>query len=200
MNLNYEKYANGLIPTIVQDAETRVVLMLGFMNEDAIDQTQETARVTFYSRSRQQLWTKGETSGNYLDVVSIETDCDEDTLLIFARPSGPVCHTGSATCFGESNSKQSPTDLLLVLEKVIDERRYERTEQSYVASLFEKGINKIAQKVGEEAVELVIEATGDDLDKFKSEASDLLFHYLILLRAKGISITDVIEELEGRRK
>lgn len=200
MNLNYEKYADGLIPTIVQDAETRVVLMLGFMNEDAIDQTQETARVTFYSRSRQQLWTKGETSGNYLDVVSIETDCDEDTFLIFARPSGPVCHTGSATCFGESNSKQSPTDLLLVLEKVIDERRSERTEQSYVASLFEKGINKIAQKVGEEAVELVIEATGDDLDKFKSEASDLLFHYLILLRAKGISITDVIEELEGRRK
>lgn len=200
MNLNYEKYADGLIPTIVQDAETRVVLMLGFMNEDAVDQTQETARVTFYSRSRQQLWTKGETSGNYLDVVSIETDCDEDTLLIFARPSGPVCHTGSATCFGESNSKQSPTDLLLVLEKVIDERRCERTEQSYVASLFEKGINKIAQKVGEEAVELVIEATGDDLGKFKSEASDLLFHYLILLRAKGISITDVIEELEGRRK
>ncbi len=200
MNLNYEKYADGLIPTIVQDAETRVVLMLGFMNEDAVDQTQETARVTFYSRSRQQLWTKGETSGNYLDVVSIETDCDEDTLLIFARPSGPVCHTGSETCFGESNSKQSPTDLLLVLEKVIDERRCERTEQSYVASLFEKGINKIAQKVGEEAVELVIEATGDDLGKFKSEASDLLFHYLILLRAKGISITDVIEELEGRRK
>lgn len=200
MNLNYEKYADGLIPTIVQDAETRVVLMLGFMNEDAVDQTQETARVTFYSRSRQQLWTKGETSGSYLDVVSIETDCDEDTLLIFARPSGPVCHTGSATCFGESNSKQSPTDLLLVLEKVIDERRCERTEQSYVASLFEKGINKIAQKVGEEAVELVIEATGDDLGKFKSEASDLLFHYLILLRAKGISITDVIEELEGRRK
>lgn len=200
MNLNYEKYADGLIPTIVQDAETRVVLMLGFMNEDAVDQTQETARVTFYSRSRQQLWTKGETSGNYLDVVSIETDCDEDTLLIFARPSGPVCHTGSATCFGESNSKQSPTDFLLVLEKVIDERRCERTEQSYVASLFEKGINKIAQKLGEEAVELVIEATGDDLGKFKSEASDLLFHYLILLRAKGISITDVIEELEGRRK
>ena len=201
MNLNYQKYADGLIPAIIQDAETRAILMLGFMNEEALRTTQETGRVTFFSRKRQELWTKGDTSGNHLDVVSITADCDEDTLLIKAKPTGPVCHTGSATCFGEvAGSNQNPTDLLTELENVIDDRRNRSPEDSHVAKLFWKGINKIAQKVGEEAVELIIEAKDDDLDKFKAEAADLLFHYLILLRAKGLSITDVNEELKARRK
>lgn len=200
MNLSYRKYADGLIPVIVQDADTQAVLMLGFMNEEAFTQTQKTGRVTFYSRLRQQLWTKGETSGNFLDVVSIETDCDEDTLLITARPAGPVCHTGAATCFGDIDSKLQTTDLLIELENVIDKRRREKPEGSYVASLFEKGINKIAQKVGEEAVELVIEAKDNDRGKFTSEAADLLFHYIILLRAKDISLVDILAELARRRK
>lgn len=200
MNLNYKKYVDGLIPAIVQDADTRAVLMMAFMNEEALNQTQGTGRVTFYSRSRQQLWTKGETSGNYLEVISIRADCDEDTLLIAARPAGPVCHTGAATCFGETNAKSEPTDFLIQLENVIDDRRGEKIDTSYVAGLFEKGINKIAQKVGEEAIELVIEAKDDDWAKFRSEAADLLFHFLILMRAKDISITDVIEELENRRR
>ncbi len=199
MNLKYEKYADGLVPAIIQDAKTGAVLMLGFMNAEAVEKTRNTGRVTFFSRSRQQLWTKGETSGNYLEVVSIAADCDEDTLLIKANPTGPVCHTGSATCFGDGNNG-NPTDLLTKLENVIDQRRSQKPEDSYVAKLFEKGINKIAQKVGEEAVELVIEAKDNDIDKFNSEAADLLFHYLILLRAKGVSITDVIEVLEKRRK
>ena len=200
MNLNYEKYSDGLIPAIVQDAETQAVLMLGFMNEEALTKTKQTYRVTFYSRSRQQLWTKGETSGNYLEVVSIKADCDEDTLLISARPAGPVCHTGATTCFGEVGSLQTATDLLKELETVIDSRRSENSEDSYVASLFEKGMNKIAQKVGEEAVELVIEAKDDDIEAFKNEAADLLFHYLILLRAKGISIDDILSVLKDRRR
>lgn len=200
MKLNYQKYADGLVPAVVQDTETRAVLMLGFMNAEAVKITKETGRVTFYSRSRRQLWTKGETSGNYLDFVSLRADCDEDTLLITARPSGPVCHTGAATCFGQANETQQPTDLLRDLENVIDQRRSERTEDSYVSSLFEKGINKIAQKVGEEAVELVIEAKDDDSDAFKGEAADLLFHYLVLLRAKNISISDVLSLLKTRRR
>lgn len=189
------------MPAIVQDAETGAVLMLGFMNEEAVNATQSNGRVTFFSRSRQVLWTKGETSGNYLDVVSIAADCDEDTLLIKAKRAGPVCHTGSETCFGDGEPfRQMPTDLLIDLENVIEQRRRQKSEGSYVASLFEKGLNKIAQKVGEEAVELVIEAKDDNLDKFTSEAADLLFHYLILLRAKGVSINDVIEVLNSRRK
>lgn len=200
MNLNYQKYADRLVPAIVQDADTQTVLMLGFMNAEALTLTRETGRVTFYSRSRQQLWTKGETSGNFLDVVSITADCDEDTLLITARPAGPVCHTGAGSCFGAANVMQQPIDLLVELENTIDERRREQPEGSYVASLFVKGINKIAQKVGEEAVELVIEAKDNDAGRFRSEAADLLFHYLVLLRAKGVSIGDVIEELDGRRK
>lgn len=201
MNLNYSKYADGLVPTIVQDASTGSVLMLGFMNEEALTKTRETGRVTFYSRSRAQLWTKGETSGNYLDVDTITTDCDEDTLLIKARPHGPICHKRTETCFGESVSfPAEPIDRLLELEGVIDARRLEKADDSYVASLFEKGLNKIAQKVGEEAVELVIEAKDDDVEKFKSEAADLLFHYLILLRAKEVSINDVIEVLDSRKK
>ena len=201
MKLDFEKYADKLVPAIVQDAETGTVLMLGFMNEETFASTQKTGRVTFYSRSRQQIWMKGETSGNYLDVVSITADCDSDTLLIKAKPAGPVCHTGAETCFGETNQKSvNPIGLLTELEAVIDERRDQKPEDSYVAKLFEKGINKIAQKVGEEAVELVIEAKDDDPDKFRFEAADLLFHYLILLRAKGVSINDVIAELKARRK
>ena len=201
MKLDFAKYADGLVPAIVQDADTGTVLMLGFMNEEAVQKTQQLGRVTFYSRSRNELWTKGETSGNYLDVVSIAADCDNDTLLIKVTPTGPVCHTGADTCFGETNEKQlRPSDLLAKLECVIDSRRNEKPEDSYVAKLFDKGINKIAQKVGEEAVELVIEAKDDDPDKFRSEAADLLFHYLILLRAKGFSINDVIDELKTRRK
>ena len=198
MKLDFDKYADKLVPAIVQDAETEIVLMLGFMNEPAIERTRESGRVTFYSRSRQDLWTKGETSGNYLDVVSITADCDNDSLLIKARPAGPVCHTGMATCFGDIIGR--PTDLLTELESVIDKRRGQNPDDSYVAKLFAKGINKIAQKVGEEAVELVIEAKDDDTNKFTSEAADLLFHYLILLRAKGVSINDVIEVLGTRRK
>lgn len=198
MNLNYQKYADGLIPTIVQDADTRAVLMLGFMNAEALIITQETGRVTFFSRSRQELWTKGETSGNYLDVVSIAPDCDEDTMLILARPTGPVCHTGAATCFGEANSRRA-TNFLLELENIIDDRRRSNGNDSYVAGLFRRGINRIAQKVGEEAVELVIEAKDDDIRRFRSEAADLLFHYLVLLRAKGLSIKNVLEELRERQ-
>ncbi len=201
MKLDFEKNADKLVPAIVQDAETGTVLMLGFMNEEAVRKTEETSRVTFFSRSRQELWTKGETSGNYLDIVSVTADCDNDTLLIKAKPAGPVCHTGAETCFGETNQKSiNPVDLLKELETVIDERRSQKPDDSYVAKLFEKGINKIAQKVGEEAVELVIEAKDDNLDRFRSEAADLLFHYLVLLRAKNVSISDVIEELQARRK
>ena len=201
MKLDFEKYGDKLVPAIVQDAETGTMLMLGFMNAEAVESTQETGRVTFYSRSRQAIWTKGETSGNHLDVVSITADCDNDTLLIKAKPAGPVCHTGAATCFNETNQTPvNPIDLLTELEAVIDDRRDQNLGDSYVAKLFEKGLNKIAQKVGEEAVELVIEAKDDNPDRFRSEAADLLFHYLVLLRAKGFSINDVIAELKARRK
>lgn len=200
MNLNYNKYSDGLVPAVIQDAGSSVVLMLGFMNEDAIELTQTSGRVTFYSRSKRRLWTKGETSGNYLELVSMSADCDQDSILIKALPKGPICHTGAATCFNEPNgSGTDPTDFLLQLESVIDDRRSEKPENSYVARLFEKGINKIAQKVGEEAVELVIEAKDDDRERFTSEAADLLFHYLVLLRAKDISIRDVLSTLESRR-
>jgi len=199
MNLNYQKFADGLIPAIIQHAENGAVLMLGFMNEEALRTTQETGRVTFFSRSRQEFWTKGEKSGNYLEVVSITPDCDEDTLLIKAKPAGPVCHTGVETCFGEM-TELSPADLLTELENVIDDRRSQEPKGSYVAKLFTEGLNKIAQKVGEEAVEMIIEAKDDDPDKFKTEAADLLFHYLILLRAKDVSITSVMEVLKTRRK
>ncbi|MBP6001941.1 MAG: bifunctional phosphoribosyl-AMP cyclohydrolase/phosphoribosyl-ATP diphosphatase HisIE [Pyrinomonadaceae bacterium] len=201
MNLNYEKYADGLIPAIVQDAKTGSVLMLGFMNAEAVAKTHETRRVTFYSRSRRQLWTKGETSGNFLELVSITADCDQDTVLIQATPAGPVCHTGNDTCFGNvDESDPNPLDALRELEKTIDDRRHRMSEDSYVASLFKDGINKIAQKVGEEAVELIIEAKDNDLERFTSEAADLLFHYLVLLRAKDVSISDVVTTLRSRRR
>ncbi len=197
MNINYGKYADGLVPAIVQDAATGVVLMLGFMNAEALAITRETGKATFYSRSRRKLWTKGETSGNFLDVKEILADCDDDTILIKAIPAGAVCHTGADTCFGEKNE---PANFLDHLEKIIKDRFDYPSEKSYTSQLFKKGINKIAQKVGEEAVELVIEAKDDDAKLFKNEAADLLFHLLILLRAKNVGLPDVVRILEERHR
>jgi len=194
--LDFEK-GKGILPAIVQDSETRQVLMLGYMNREALDKTLSEGRVTFYSRSKERLWTKGETSGNYLTVKDIKTDCDNDTILIQAQPAGPVCHTGSDTCFDETNENQ---DFLHHLERVIQQRRDEPSGESYTSSLFRKGINKVAQKVGEEAVELVIEAKDDNDDLFLGEAADLMYHYLVLLAAKGKTLNDVIHILESRHK
>jgi phosphoribosyl-AMP cyclohydrolase / phosphoribosyl-ATP pyrophosphohydrolase len=196
MNLNWEKYSDGLVPAIVQDSTTGRVLMLGFMNAEALDSTRTTGRVTFYSRTRKQLWTKGESSGNFLELISMTADCDADTLLINAKPHGPVCHTGNDTCFSESNS---PGDLIAELEAVIADRRSKPDAASHVSRLFEKGLNKIAQKVGEEAVEVAIAAKDEDLSAFKSEAADLLFHFLILLQAKGTNFQDILDVLQTRR-
>jgi phosphoribosyl-AMP cyclohydrolase / phosphoribosyl-ATP pyrophosphohydrolase len=196
MNVDFSKYADGLAPAIVQDAATNRVLMLGFMNAEALEATRTSGRVTFHSRSKGRLWTKGETSGNFLEVISITPDCDADTLLIKARPAGPACHTGADTCFGESNRP----DMIAELELVIADRRANPGEHSHVANLFAKGLNKIAQKVGEEAVETVIAAKDDDLAAFKGEAADLLFHYLVLLQAKGLRLHDVLEVLASRRR
>ena len=196
MNPDFSKYTDGLVPVIVQDNITNKVLMLGFMNEDALEKTKTGNKVTFFSRSKQRLWTKGETSNNFLLVKEILLDCDKDTLLIKASPSGPVCHTGSDTCFNEKNSSFS----LNKLEEVIKDRKNNPTDSSYTSSLFAKGINKIAQKVGEEAVELVIESKDDSKEKFLNEAADLLFHYMILLRAKNYSLADVEETLASRHK
>ncbi|MEM0577356.1 bifunctional phosphoribosyl-AMP cyclohydrolase/phosphoribosyl-ATP diphosphatase HisIE [Flavobacterium polysaccharolyticum] len=191
--------AHGLIPAIIQDAETKNVLMLGYMNEESLQKTIETQKVTFFSRSKQRLWTKGEESGNFLELVSIKNDCDGDTLLIQAKPVGPTCHTGADTCWQEPNSDNY--GFISELEATINSRRENSdSEKSYVASLFEKGINKIAQKVGEEAVEVVIEAKDDNDELFLSESADLLFHYLILLQAKGFQLNDVVEVLKGRQK
>ncbi len=194
MNLKFEKYADGLVPAIVQDAKTRTVLMLGYMNREAFEATTRTGNVTFFSRSRQALWVKGETSGNYLKLVSVIEDCDSDAVLVLANPTGPTCHSGATTCFGEMEM-----DTLAHLESVIADRRTNPTEGSYVSKLFAKGINKIAQKVGEEAVEVVIAAKDNDIEDFKNEAADLLFHYLILLNVKGVSLGDVVEVLKERR-
>ena len=198
MNLNFDKYADGLVPAIVQDAETGDVLMLGFMNAAALAATESSGRVTFYSRSKRRLWTKGESSGNFLEVVSIRADCDSDTLLITANPTGPVCHTGSPTCFGQIDSTGLRS--LKDLESVINERYSSPTESSYVSKLFSEGLNKIAQKVGEEAVEIVIAAKDDDIEAFKNEAADLLFHYLVLLREKGLGLGDIADMLRTRRR
>lgn len=198
MNVNYDKYADGLVPAIIQDARTGTVLMLGFMNEEAVTQTVRTGTVTFYSRSRRCLWTKGETSGNYLTLRSITADCDNDTLLVMAVPSGPVCHTGSQTCFRRDGESAVP--VLDQLQNTIDDRLSRLPAGSYIAGLAAGGINKIAQKVGEEAVELIIAAKDDDPEAFKSEAADLLFHYLILLRSKGTSLSDVHQILEQRMR
>jgi phosphoribosyl-ATP pyrophosphohydrolase/phosphoribosyl-AMP cyclohydrolase len=186
-----------LIPAIVQDINTKAVLMLGYVNEDAFQATLSTSKVTFFSRSKNRLWMKGESSGNILHLKSWHLDCDADTLLFFVEPTGPVCHTGDETCFALPN--KSP-HFLHVLEEIINNRKLEGQPNSYTASLFAKGINKIAQKVGEEAVELVIEAKDDNTDLFLNEAADLMYHYLILLSAKNTSLNDVIEILEERHK
>lgn len=187
---------NGLVPAIIQDSTTNIVLMLGYMNEEALNLTIETKKVTFFSRTKQRLWTKGETSGNFLEVEELKIDCDNDTVLIKAKPLGPVCHTGDATCFAEEN--QSNTYFIDKLRTIIKDRKSNPSEGSYTSSLFEKGINKIAQKVGEEAVEIVIEAKDDNKPLFLGEAADLLFHYLILLEAKEIELDEVMEVLIER--
>jgi phosphoribosyl-ATP pyrophosphohydrolase/phosphoribosyl-AMP cyclohydrolase len=196
MNPDFSKYTDGLVPAIVQDSITNKVLMLGFMNAEAFDKTKAGGKVTFFSRSKQRLWTKGETSNNFLLVKEIISDCDNDTLLIKASPTGPVCHTGADTCFNENNTSFS----LEKLEAVIADRKNNPSDSSYTSSLFAKGINKIAQKVGEEAVELVIESKDDDKEKFLGEAADLLFHYLVLLKAKNYQLSDVVEVLAERHK
>lgn len=198
MKIDFTK-GNGLIPAIIQDDATGVVLMLGYMNEEAFQKTQTEKRVTFFSRTKNRLWTKGEESGNFLAVISIHSDCDNDTLLIKARPNGPVCHTGADTCWSEKNST-NPLHFLSELEATIASRQNASPEESYTAKLFSKGINKIAQKVGEEATELIIEAKDNNEELFLNEAADLLFHYLILLRAKGYSLSDVVQFLEKRKK
>lgn len=189
--------ADGLIPAIIQDARTHKVLMLGYMNRAALEKTLAERKVTFYSRSKERLWTKGETSGNFLYLQDIKMDCDQDALLITANPQGPVCHTGSDTCFQETNSGQH---FLHHLQGIIQNRRDNPQEGSYTTKLFERGINKVAQKVGEEAVELVIEAKDDNEELFLNEAADLMYHYLVLLAAKGYALEDVIKVLEGRHK
>lgn len=196
MNPDFTKYPDGLVPVIIQDHTSNKVLMLGFMNEEALTQTKEQGKVTFYSRSKHRLWTKGESSGNYLTVKEIRTDCDNDTLLIKAEPAGPVCHTGTDTCFNETNLRFT----LEKLEAVITSRKNNPADSSYTSYLFSKGINKIAQKLGEEAVELVIESKDNDQEKFLGEAADLLYHYLVLLQAKGHSLSDVTSKLEERNK
>lgn len=198
MTIDYSKN-NGLVPAIIQDATTKNVLMLGYMNEEALKKTVETKLVTFFSRSKKRLWTKGEESGNVLNLVDIKLDCDNDTLLISANPKGPTCHKGSDTCWDEKNNQHY--GFISKLESVISDRKVNASEDtSYVASLFAKGINKIAQKVGEEAVEVIIEAKDTDDQLFLDESADLLFHYLILLRAKGFELDDIVNVLKGRDK
>ena len=197
MNINFNKNNDGLVPVIIQDATTKNVLMLGYMNEEAYAKTVETEKVTFFSRTKQRLWTKGEESGNFLNLVSIQNDCDEDTLLIKVNPVGATCHKGSDTCWNEKNVPSY--GFLSQLEDTIQDRKENADEEkSYVASLFTKGMNKIAQKVGEEAVEVVIEAKDDNDDLFLSESADLLFHYLILLQAKGFKLNDIVKVLKSR--
>ncbi|WP_153800718.1 bifunctional phosphoribosyl-AMP cyclohydrolase/phosphoribosyl-ATP diphosphatase HisIE [Foetidibacter luteolus] len=195
MQIDFNKYSDGLAPAIVQDYDTHKVLMLGFMNAEALQKTEQTGKVTFYSRSKKRLWTKGEESGNFLELKSIAADCDKDTLLIKAHPTGPVCHTGADTCWSERNHSE---DFLFYLEDIIRLRKQASPDESYVARLLGKGINKVAQKVGEEAVELVIEAKDENKDLFLGEAADLLFHYLLLLNAKGFKLHDVIDVLQQR--
>lgn len=197
MNIDFNKNSDGLVPAIIQDFITRQVLMLGYMNKEAYEKTVETGKVTFFSRTKSRLWTKGEESGNFLHLVSVKNDCDNDTLLIKVNPVGPTCHKGTDTCWDEANEQSF--GFLSELESVITSRRVNAdSKKSYVASLFEKGINKIAQKVGEEAVEIVIEAKDDNEELFLNEGADLLFHYLILLQAKGYTLKDIVKILEGR--
>lgn len=195
MNIDFNKHLDGLVPAVIQDDRTLKVLMLGYMNKEALQQTMKTGFVTFYSRSKQRLWTKGEESGNLLDLKSLSVDCDNDSLLIRAHPRGPVCHTGSDTCWNERNH---PDEFLAYLEEVIELRRHSEDVGSYVRQLFDKGQAKIAQKVGEEAVELVIEAMGNDDLRFRNEAADLLFHYLVLLNSKGYKLQQIKDVLKQR--
>ena len=188
--------STGLIPAIIQDADTDKVLMLGYMNAEALEKTEREGRITFFSRSKSRLWTKGETSGNVLNLVEIRSDCDSDTLLIKARPAGPTCHTGADTCFNESNLPR--LSFLHELERIALDRKENPTPDSYTAKLFERGINKIAQKVGEEAVELVIEAKDDNRELFAGEAADLLFHFIVLLAAKNVPLETVLDVLRER--
>ncbi len=199
MNADFQKNINGLIPAIIQDNTSKTVLMLGYMNEEAYNKTVETKKVTFFSRSKNRLWTKGEESGNFLNLVTIKLDCDNDTFLVQVNPEGNTCHTGSYNCWQES--KNQNFNFLSKLENTILERKETaNSTTSYVASLFQKGINKIAQKVGEEAIEVVIEAKDNNDDLFLNESADLLFHYLILLQAKGFKLQDVVNVLESREK
>jgi phosphoribosyl-AMP cyclohydrolase / phosphoribosyl-ATP pyrophosphohydrolase len=201
MTINFDKSPDGLVPAVVQDEQTGKVLMLGYMNQEAYEKTQTEGIVTFFSRSKQRLWTKGETSGNFLHVRQLLIDCDDDTLLIKATPDGPTCHTGADTCFDEINTRKpypGGGEFLNYLQGIIHDRRVNPTGKSYTTSLFEKGINKIAQKVGEEAVELVIEAKDQNDDLFKGEAADLLFHFLVLLEAKNLTLNDIIAVLQQR--
>jgi len=186
---------DGLVPAIIQDARTNKVLMLGYMDAAALEKTQAEQRVTFFSRSKQRLWTKGETSENYLNLVNIQLDCDNDTLLIKVNPDGPTCHQGTDTCWGDENESD---EFIYHLERVIQHRKANPTKKSYTSSLFQKGINKVAQKVGEEAVELVIEAKDDDKALFLGEAADLLYHYLVLLAAKDYQLSEVVDVLRKR--
>lgn len=195
MNIDFQKYADGLVPAIVQDSMTSKVLMLAFMDQEAFELTQTTGKATFYSRTRKSLWTKGETSGNFLQVEDILIDCDSDTILVKAKPHGPVCHTGLDTCFGENNEA---TDFLFTLEEIINDRKLNPVDGSYTSKLFQAGLNRTAQKVGEEAVELVIEAIDSNDEKFKDEAADLLYHLLVLLSAKNVSLAKVMEKLRHR--
>tara|TARA_R110000787_G_scaffold32138_8_gene84950 strand:- start:7084 stop:7707 length:624 start_codon:yes stop_codon:yes gene_type:complete len=207
MNIDFNKNSDGLVPAIIQDATTNNVLMLGYMNQEAFSKTQETKKVTFFSRTKNRLWTKGEESGNFLNLVDIKLDCDNDTLLIQVNPVGPTCHKGSDTCWNESNDNsygfisqlENTIAERIEISKIAPELRQEN-QNSYVVSLFDKGINKIAQKVGEEAVEVVIEAKDNDDKLFLDESADLLFHYLMLLQAKGFKLNDVVDVLKGREK
>ncbi len=196
MDIDFEK-CGGLVPAIIQDATTRKVLMLGYMNQESLKKTTDTGLVTFYSRSRQKLWTKGETSGNYLKLVDIKVDCDNDTLLIQAKPKGPVCHTGSDTCWGDTN-EASPLMFLTQLQDFIEKRHEEMPEGSYTTSLFRDGLNRMAQKVGEEALELVIEATNGTKERMIYEGADMLYHLIVLLTSKGLRIEDLAKELQVR--
>lgn len=199
MTIDFNKNPDGLVPAIIQDANTKNVLMLGYMNQDALDKTQQTQQVTFFSRTKNRLWTKGEESGNFLNLVDIKLDCDNDTLLIFVNPSGPTCHKGSGTCWNDTNNESY--GFISKLEDVITNRIEDaKASKSYVATLFKEGINKIAQKVGEEAVEVIIEAKDTNDELFLNESADLLFHYLLLLQAKGFKMKDVVTVLKGREK
>ncbi|WP_066218072.1 bifunctional phosphoribosyl-AMP cyclohydrolase/phosphoribosyl-ATP diphosphatase HisIE [Formosa haliotis] len=199
MTIDFNKNNDGLVPAIIQDATTKNVLMLGYMNAEALEKTKATKLVTFFSRTKNRLWTKGEESGNVLHLVDIKVDCDNDTLLVSVNPNGPTCHKGTDTCWGEAN--EASYGFISKLEGVIEDRRLNYgPKESYVSSLFAKGINKVAQKVGEEAVEVVIEAKDNDDNLFLNESADLLFHYLMLLQAKGFTIKDVVDILKGREK